>query len=389
MQPRGTQREQAVRDHARRRIEPGEQDGHLADRATGVRRPLAARATSACPAGENVQQWLYDAEEGGLRGGWRQIMEDNPFPAVMGRVCYRPCEAACNRATLDEAVGINSVERFLGDEALKHGWTLIDAEPITGQARPRRRRRPLGALRGVPPEARLGHEVTVRDAGPAAGGMMRFGIPTYRLPRDVLDAEIQRIVDLGVTLELVDHGDGCADGEGGRLVRRGLPGGGGTHRQTGGHPGGTPRRNRRRGLAPAKHGGGEQPLLGRRVAVYGGGNTAMDVARTAKRLGADGRGGGLPPDPGTDAGARDRGQGGPGGRRADEVAVHDQVCRRGQAHGSRRWGSTRRASRSRPASSRTSRRTRWCSRSARRPIWRWSDVPDARSTTASSRSGPN
>ena len=72
---------------------------------------------SACPAGENIQQWLYDAEEGPARyeAAWRQIMQDNPFPAIMGRVCYRPCETTCNRAQLDSAVGINSVERFLGD----------------------------------------------------------------------------------------------------------------------------------------------------------------------------------------------------------------------------------------------------------------------------------
>ena len=81
---------------------------------------------SACPAGENIQQWLYDAEEGPAKyeAAWRQIMQDNPFPAVMGRVCYRPCETACNRAQLDAAVGINSVERFLGDEALRKGWQV-------------------------------------------------------------------------------------------------------------------------------------------------------------------------------------------------------------------------------------------------------------------------
>jgi NADPH-dependent glutamate synthase beta subunit-like oxidoreductase len=87
---------------------------------------------NACPAGENIQQWLYDAEEGGperYEAAWRQIMEDNPFPAVMGRVCYRPCETACNRAQLDSAVGINSVERFLGDEALRRGWKVPVALP--------------------------------------------------------------------------------------------------------------------------------------------------------------------------------------------------------------------------------------------------------------------
>ena len=89
---------------------------------------------NACPAGENIQQWLYEAEEGGPAGyeaAWRQIMQDNPFPAVMGRVCYRPCETSCNRAQLDSAVGINSVERFAGDEALRQGWK-VPARPPTG-----------------------------------------------------------------------------------------------------------------------------------------------------------------------------------------------------------------------------------------------------------------
>ena len=82
----------------------------------------------ACPAGENVQQWLYHAEEGdqeAYENAWRQIMAHNPFPSViMGRVCYRPCETACNRGQLDESVGIDSVERFLGDEAINRGWQL-------------------------------------------------------------------------------------------------------------------------------------------------------------------------------------------------------------------------------------------------------------------------
>src|SRR5665213_452275 len=78
----------------------------------------------ACPAGENIQAWLYHAESGDYESAWRELTLDNPLPAVMGRVCYHPCEGACNRAQVDEAVGINSVERFLGDEAIKRGWRL-------------------------------------------------------------------------------------------------------------------------------------------------------------------------------------------------------------------------------------------------------------------------
>ena len=192
---------------------------------------------SACPAGENIQQWLYDAEEGPAKyeAAWRQIMQDNPFPAVMGRVCYRPCETACNRAQLDSAVGINSVERFLGDEALRQGWQVpVDAAP-TGK-----RVLVVGAgpsgLSAAYHLARLGHSVTIKDAGAAAGGMMRYGIPKYRLPRDILDAEITRILDMGINLELnTTVTDIQAELDGGlrRRVRRGRR----AHRQARLHPG--------------------------------------------------------------------------------------------------------------------------------------------------------
>jgi 2-oxoacid:acceptor oxidoreductase delta subunit (pyruvate/2-ketoisovalerate family) len=240
-----------------------------------------------CPAGENIQAWLYEAESGGdgYERAWRKIMEENPFAAVMGRVCYHPCETVCNRAQLDEAVGINSVERFLGDEGIKQGWTV---EPLAGPSG--KRVLVVGAgpsgLAAAYHLARLGHEVTIRDAGPAAGGMMRFGIPKYRLPRDVLDAEIQRILDLGVTLELNAKVQNVLDAkrEGGFDA---------VFLAVGAHLG-------KRAFIPAASAahvldavsllrsmeGEEKPLLGRRVVVYGGGNTAIDAARTAKRLGA-------------------------------------------------------------------------------------------------------
>ena len=244
--------------------------------------------SSACPAGEDVQQWLYDAEEGdgGYERAWRRIMEDNPFPAVMGRVCYHPCETKCNRAQLDEAVGINSVERFLGDEAIAKGWKVEVTAPPSGK-----RVLVVGAgpsgLSAAYHLVRLGHAVTVYDAGPRAGGMMRFGIPTYRLPRDVLDAEIQRIVDLGVDVELNRTVTSVLD-----EMRAG--GFDAVFLAVGAHLG-------KRAYIPAGSAAKvldavsllrsmeseEAPQLGRRVVVYGGGNTAIDAARTARRLGAE------------------------------------------------------------------------------------------------------
>jgi 2-oxoacid:acceptor oxidoreductase delta subunit (pyruvate/2-ketoisovalerate family) len=242
----------------------------------------------ACPAGENIQAWLYDAEEGGdgYERAWRQIMEDNPFPAIMGRVCYHPCETVCNRVQLDEAVGINSVERFLGDEAIARGWQVDVAAAPSGK-----RVLVVGAgpsgLSAAYHLVRLGHDVTVCDAGPLAGGMMRFGIPKYRLPREVLDAEVERIVDFGVRLELntkvtsiletMREGrfDAAFLAVGAQIGRRAYV------------PAGEAARILDAVALLRSMEGEEQPLLGRRVVVYGGGNTAMDAARTAKRLGAE------------------------------------------------------------------------------------------------------
>ena len=156
---------------------------------------------AACPAGENIQGWLYHAESGDYEQAWRALTENNPLPAIMGRVCYHPCQGACNRQFVDSAVGINAVERFLGDEAIRHGWAFEKPGKSSGKGVLVVGAGPSG-LSAAYHLARQGHAVEIHEAGPMAGGMMRFGIPKYRLPRDVLDAEVQRIVDLGVTLKL-------------------------------------------------------------------------------------------------------------------------------------------------------------------------------------------
>jgi len=256
------------------------------ERAVYVER--VAPCGNACPAGEDVRSWLYDAESGGAgyETAWRRIMEVNPFPAVMGRVCYHPCETACNRGDLDESVGINSVERFLGDEAIREGWTVSVRKPATGKRVLVVGAGPAG-LAAAYHLALAGHAVTIREASDRAGGMMRYAIPRYRLPRDVLDAEIDRILHLGVKLETgaeVTDLDALLDDDdfdavllalGARLARRTyLPAGSAAHVLDA--------LSVLRAAAEA-----EPPRLGRRVAVYGGGNTALDAARTAKRLGAE------------------------------------------------------------------------------------------------------
>ncbi len=241
---------------------------------------------NACPAGENIQAWLFHAESGDYEAAWRSLVQNNPMPAVMGRVCYHPCEGACNRNQLDSSVGINSVEHFLGDEALKRGWKFDPPAKATGKKVLVVGAGPSG-LSAAYHLARYGHQVTIHEAGPLAGGMMRFGIPKYRLPRDVLDGEVQRILDLGVELKLDTKVDDVM-----QVMKDG--GFDAVFLAVGAHIA-------KRAYIPANEAakimdavqvlrgmeGAEKPLLGRRVVVYGGGNTAIDVARTAKRLGAE------------------------------------------------------------------------------------------------------
>ncbi len=247
---------------------------------------LLPPCNGACPAGENIQAWLAHVNAGRHEEAWRALVADNPFAAIHGRVCYHPCETACNRALLDGAVSIHSVERFLGDLALERGWRLEAPTRRTG-----RRVLVIGAgpsgLSAACHLSRLGHEVEIRDSGDEPGGMMRYGIPAYRLPRDVLDGEIDRVHALGIKIASrhrvtdleAERREGSFDAVfvavGAHLSKRvdipAMDAGPIVDAVT-----------FLRGVAS-----GEPPQIGRRVAVYGGGNTAIDAARTARRLGAE------------------------------------------------------------------------------------------------------
>jgi len=254
-----------------------------------TRRPVYADllppCNAGCPAGENIQAWLASTRAGEHERAWRQLTADNPLPAIHGRVCYHPCESACNRAELDSSVSIHSVERFLGDLALDRGWRFDPPPDRTGK-----RVLVVGAgpsgLSAAYHLARRGHDVEIRDAGAEPGGMMRYGIPAYRLPRDVLAGELARIEALGVRMT-------CGHRVTDLAAEQATGGFAAVFVAVGAHLSkhvDIPARDAGRIIDAVPFlrdvASGARPVIGRRVAVYGGGNTAMDAARVARRLGA-------------------------------------------------------------------------------------------------------
>ncbi len=247
---------------------------------------LLPPCNNACPAGENIQEWLRLVKAGQEELAWRQLVRDNPFPAIHGRVCYHPCEGACNRTGLDAAISVHGVERYLGDLALEKGWEFPRLEHPTGLKVLIIGAGPAG-LSAAYHLTQLGHSVEIRDAGDLPGGMMRYGIPEYRLPRNILDAEIDRLRRLGIVFTqnhkikdlLAEQKEGGFDAVfvaiGAHLSKRvDIP---------------SMDAGKMIDAVSFLHdvASGERPVIGRRVAIYGGGNTAMDAARVARRLGAE------------------------------------------------------------------------------------------------------
>ena len=251
--------------------------------------------TGNCPSGNDIRGWLTVIqlrEKLGLsldeacEQAFQIEMETNPFPSVMGRVCPHPCETGCNRGKKDGSVGINSVERFLGDWALEKG---LKAEMIEGEEPKKEKIAVVGAgpsgMSCAYQLARRGYKVTVFESLPKAGGMLRYGIPVYRLPREIIDAEVQRILDLGVELKLdtkigkdVSYDDIKKDYDAiyvaigahqGKAM--GIPGEDGPGLWT--------------GTEFLNHANsGKKVDIGSNVVVIGGGDTAIDAARVSKRL---------------------------------------------------------------------------------------------------------
>jgi len=248
-----------------------------------IRAPSPCHAV--CPVNGDIAEWIGRARARDLRGAWQILTRHNPFPAIAGRICHHPCEAACNRGGFDEPLAICKLERFVGDVALERRWAF---EPPAAERFER-----IAVVGGGPSGLsaafqlrRRGYRVTLFEAQPELGGLMRYGIPSYRLARSVLGAEIERIVALGIDVR-------CGESLATRAALERLRGEfDAVYLAIGaGRPKRLPLLDYAQSWAIdgaeylARSNAGAPPALGRRLVVIGGGSAAFDAARSARRAG--------------------------------------------------------------------------------------------------------
>jgi len=241
-----------------------------------------------CPAGTNIRDYLQILSKGGsLEDAWRIITQTNPMPAITGRVCPHPCESSCNRSGVDNSLNINGLERAVGDYGIEKGLAF---------EKPAKALKEKVAVIGSGPSgmscayqlARLGYQVTVYEANGKPGGMLTYAIPSYRLPEAVVDSELQKIIDFGITMKL-----GTTVGKDVLLdnLKKEFTA---IYVAVGAQAGtalgikGESAKDVYSGLVFLKSIKDKKPLkLGKKVVVIGGGNTAIDSARAARRMGVE------------------------------------------------------------------------------------------------------
>ena len=241
---------------------------------------------SACPAGENIQAWMAQAQSGNYFEAFQTLIEDNPFPAIMGRVCVKPCETGCNRTHIDSTVNIHAVERYIGDEAIRQKWPVQFVAYTSGKKVLVIGAGPSG-LSAAYHLNRMGHTVEIYEAGNHAGGLLYTGVPDYRLPKEILDFEIDRIVRTGVTIKLnYKVQDIITEKEAGKFDAVYLAIGAGLiHKEDIIHDDSVYITDAFSFFNEAKI--NSSPFINKKVVVYGGGKLAMYLARMIKRFGSE------------------------------------------------------------------------------------------------------